>query len=34
MNYTTIDWFLPWLEEALIPTADNRFKENMKITEN
>jgi dynein heavy chain len=34
VNCTTIDWFLPWPEEALISTADNHFKENMKITEN
>lgn len=33
VNCTTIDWFLPWPEEALISTADNHFKENMKIND-
>ena len=31
VNCTTIDWFLPWPEEALVSTASNHFKENMKI---
>lgn len=33
VNCTTIDWFLPWPEEALISTANNHFKESMKITD-
>lgn len=31
VNCTTIDWFLPWPEEALVSTANNHFKEAMKI---
>lgn len=31
VNCTTIDWFLPWPEEALISTANSHFKESMKI---
>lgn len=31
VNCTTIDWFLPWPEEALISTADNHFLSVMKI---
>ena len=31
VNCTTIDWFLPWPEEALRSTADNHLKVQMKI---
>lgn len=33
VNCTTIDWFLPWPEEALKSTADNHLKANMKIAD-
>jgi len=31
VNCTTIDWFLPWPEEALVSTADNHFLTTMKV---
>lgn len=33
VNCTTIDWFLPWPEEALKSTAQNHFIKEMKITD-
>ncbi len=32
VNCTTIDWFLPWPEEALRSTADSLFIKEMNIT--
>ena len=34
VNCTTIDWFLPWPEEALRSTADTVFIKDLKITDN
>jgi len=34
VNCTTIDWFLPWPEEALRSTADSVFINEMNITDN
>ncbi|CAD8115295.1 unnamed protein product [Paramecium sonneborni] len=34
VNCTTIDWFLPWPEEALRSTADAVFTRDMNITDN
>ena len=31
VNCTTIDWFLPWPEEALRSTADTVFIKDMEI---
>lgn len=31
VNCTTIDWFLPWPEEALRSTADTVFIKDMQI---
>ncbi len=31
VNCTTIDWFLPWPENALRSTASNHFINTMKI---
>jgi len=31
VNCTTIDWFLPWPEDALRSTAHNHFITNMEI---
>ena len=33
VNCTTIDWFLPWPEEALKSTAESYFVGQMKITD-
>lgn len=33
VNCTTIDWFLPWPEEALRSTADAVFTRDMNITD-
>jgi dynein heavy chain len=33
VNCTTIDWFLPWPEEALRSTAKNHFITAMKFTD-
>ena len=32
VNCTTIDWFLPWPEEALRNTASNHFSKEMNIS--
>ena len=31
VNCTTIDWFLPWPEEALVSTANKQFEQTMNI---
>jgi dynein heavy chain len=31
VNCTTIDWFLPWPEEALRSTANNHFLNEMQL---
>jgi dynein heavy chain, axonemal len=33
INCSTIDWFLPWPEEALRSTASNHFVKEMKISD-
>lgn len=33
VNCTTIDWFLPWPEDALRSTAENQFVNIMKIND-
>lgn len=34
VNCTTIDWFLPWPEEALRSTADAVYTKDMHISDN